>query len=555
VADSLIARLDRLGEGKRIVQLAATIGRTFALPMLLEVAGVEESALLRELQRLQSAGLVLRMSETDEESYIFKHALIQDAAYGSLLRATRQDYHRQIVRALQAKSPNLATSQPELLARHFQGAGMTTEAVAQWSIAGQKAIARSANIEAISALGRSLHLLSTLPPSEQRDRQEIELRCSLGLALISAKGWSAKEVEDTYGPAHELCRAYGDVPTRVLYGLWAVAIVRADRKRTETLIPRWERTIRESSDRHARLMSHSALSAHGFYSGKFEDAVRHGGEGSALLDRSHPRKQTLELFAQGFDGQLYPVLFKAWARIYQGRARDAFATIEEGVAVARETGHPFLLALALSFGAAVSHDAGNTDMVQSRGRQLADVAAENAFPFFSAWAKSFLGWAALKSGERDKGVEMMRQAVGFYRAVGSDVVLAYYLSYVAEGFLDREHADEGLTLVNEALRVTETCLSVFYAAELYRLRGEFLRLKDDMHGAERQFQSAVSLADSQQCPLLKARAMLSLARLYVELGRTADAAAVRRIPTNIAPEEPLAEVAALAALDPDVGGA
>jgi len=542
VVDSLTARLDRLGDGKKVVQLAATLGRTFALGVLLDVAGMQESALRTELDRLQAAGLVLRRDEVPEESYIFKHALIQDAAYGSLLRGTRQEYHRQIARVLEGKFPNIASSQPELLARHFDGAGMMPEAIAHWALAGQRAIARSANAEAISAFGNALRLLAALPASEKRDRQEIELRCGLGLALISAKGWSAKEVEDAYGPAYELCRQYGDLPLRVLFGICAVYMVRADRERVAQLIPKLDTVVRNSTDRQDVLVAHGLLGGSAFWSAEFATALHHCNAGASYLDQEHPRRQALELLSMGYDGPLYPIVYKAWTDVLQARARDAAAASKKAVDIAFGSGNPFLMALALSFAGAVAHDMGNVELLETQGQQLSDLAANNSFPFFSANAMSFLGWVALKRDQRERGLEMMQQAVGFYQAVGANCILPYYLGYVVEGCIDTKRVEEGLNAVDDALRVTETKLSVFYEPELRRLKGELLLLKGEADEAERCFSDARALSGSKSASLFEARASLSLGRLRAAQGRGVEAVAMLRSALSaIASEEPLIE--------------
>jgi class 3 adenylate cyclase/tetratricopeptide (TPR) repeat protein len=542
VVDSLTARLDRLGDGKKVVQLAATLGRTFALAVLLDVAGMQESALRSELERLQSAGLVLRQDDVPEESYIFKHALIQDAAYGSLLRVTRQDYHRQIARVLEGKFPNVATSQPELLARHFDGAGMMPEAISYWALAGQKAIGRSANAEAISAFGNALQLLSSLPASEKRDRQEIELRCGLGLALISAQGWSAKEVENAYGPAHELCRQYGDLPLRVLYGICAVYMVRADRERVGQLNAMLEHVVQSSTDRQDLVIAHGLLGGSAFWGADFSTARHHCNAGASHVDRENPRKQALDLFSLGYDGPLYSIVFKAWTDIVQARACDAAAASKEAIDIAFGSGNPFLMALALSYGGAVAHDMRDIELVEARGHQLSDLAANNSFPFFSANALSFLGWVALKRDQHERGIEMMRQAVGFYHAVGANCILPYYLSYVAEGCIDTRRVEEGLDAVDDALRITETKHAVFCEPELHRLKGELLLLKGERDKAETHLSAARALAGSAGAVLFEARACLSLGRLRGAQGRGAEAVPhlVAAI-AAIAPEEPLIE--------------
>jgi predicted ATPase len=515
---------------------------------------MQEPALRAELDRLEEAGLVLRKESPPDETYIIKHALIQDAAYGSLLRATRQDYHRKITRVLEEKFPQLTASQPELLARHFEGAAMTPEATTHWAVAGQKAIARSANVEAISAFGNALRLLLSLPASEARDRQEIELRCGLGFALISNKGWAAKDVEETYGPALELCGRYGDLPGRVLYGLWAHYLARADGERAGQLIPRFESMIGSSRHPDDLVTTHGLMSGFGFWTADYPTARHHADLGASYIDRADPRKQAIALLSQGYEGQIYPLLFKAWTDIAQGRARDAVAASEDAINLARASGHPFLMAVSLSYGAAVAHDKHDLDLLEARGRLLAALSSDNAFLFFTITSTSYLGWVAAKRGEIQQGIDMMQQAAGFYQAMGVDLLVAYYLSYVAEGCLDAERVDEGLAAVDHALQFAGRKLTAFCEPELHRLKGDLLILKGDIPEGTRWLRTAHSTAAERRASLFELRATLSLARLWASQGRVADASPMIRASLQaISPDELIPERKQLAELGHEHG--
>jgi tetratricopeptide (TPR) repeat protein len=516
---------------------------------------MQETALRADLDRLQAAGLVLRREGPQGESYIFKHALIQDAAYASLLRGTRQDYHRQIARALEDRFPVLAASQPELLARHFEGAAMTAEAIAHWALAGQRGLARSANAEAISSFGNALRLLETLPESEKRDRQEIELRCVLGMALIFTKGWSTKDVEETFEPAYELCCRYGDLPARSVYGIWAVYIVRADRERVTQLTPLIERVAAHTQDSQELFIAHGLLAGHAFWIADYEGARCHSEAGAGYLDRANPRKQALDLLGLGYDGQLYPLLFSAWSAAIQGRARAAAAASRDAIDFARATEHPFTLGLALCYGAGVAHELGDVQEVEARSQRLSSLAADGGFAWFSVNALSFFGWAALKNGEPDRGIELMKQAVSAYEVMGSNIILAYYLSYVAEGCIAAGRIDEGLAVVDRGLRATKEKLAVFSEPELHRFQGELLRLKGDLQGAEECLRRAHSLAESHGAALFEARASLGLARLWAAGGRGADAIPmIEGSLSRIAEDEPLVERRELVELRQRLGG-
>jgi predicted ATPase len=416
-------------------------------------------------------------------------------------------------------------------------------------LAGQKAFTRSANSEAISAFGHALELLRSLPPSPARDHREIELRSGQGLALISAKGWAAAEVEGTYGPALELCRRYGDVPMRVLYGLWAVYIVRADRDQTEELVRRWRKHVGVATDRVEVLMTHSMLASHAFWSGKFDVAIEHSDAASTYVDRENPRKQALELFSQGYDGQLYPLIFKSWSDVLQGRNRQAARVSQESVDIARDSKHPYLLALALSCGAAVAHDLGDVQLSEARGKQLLDIARENGFAFFSGNALAFIGWAVFKGGDLQRGLELLEQAATFHAAVGSDIVSAYYLAWLAEACLVAKRPERGFAALEHAKQIMKVKIAVFCEPEVYRLEGLLLSSTGNAVEAERSLRIAHAMATERGAWLYAIRASLALAKFWAGQGRQSEALPLLRDSLRaVAADEPIQEREAAAAL-------
>jgi predicted ATPase len=226
--DALMARLDRLVTAKGVAQLGATIGRHFSYALLRAVAPVEEATLSTELRQLVEAGILSQRGVLPQATYTFTHALIQETAYQSLLKSTRQQYHRRIAQALEAHVPDLRDTQPELLAYHYTEAGFIAQAIPYWQRAGHLALQRSANLEAIQHLTRGLALLATLPDTPARAQQELDLQITLGPALSATKGYAAPDVERAYTRARELCQQMEDTPQLfpVLWGLWVFYFVR-----------------------------------------------------------------------------------------------------------------------------------------------------------------------------------------------------------------------------------------------------------------------------------------------------------------------------------------
>jgi predicted ATPase len=220
--DSLMARLDRLAAVKTIAQLGATLGREFSYELLQAVSPWDEATLRQGIQQLVEAEFLYQQGLPPQATYLFKHALIQDAAYQSLLKSTRQRYHQQIAQVLEARFPSVVETQPELLAQHYTEAGLTEQAIPYWQRAGQRAVERSAHVEAISHLTKGLELLTTLPGTPERTRHELDLQITLGPALMVIKGPAAPEAERVYNRARALCQHVGETPQLypTLWGLW-----------------------------------------------------------------------------------------------------------------------------------------------------------------------------------------------------------------------------------------------------------------------------------------------------------------------------------------------
>src|SRR5262249_28716217 len=259
--DSLMARLDRLMTGKVIAQLGATIGRQFSYALLQAVAQLNDRTLHEELHRLVEAELLYQRAVPPQATYVFKHALIQDAAYESLLKSTRQNYHQRIAHVLEEQFPETTQAQPEFLAHHYTEAGLTGQAVAYWYKAGQKASERSAHVEAIAHLRQGLALLQTLPETPERTRREVDMYIALGASLLAVKGFAAPEVGETYTYARQLCQHLED-PQRlfpVLRGLWSYYLVRAEYQTAHALGEQLLTLAQQAQDSTMLLVAHAVL--------------------------------------------------------------------------------------------------------------------------------------------------------------------------------------------------------------------------------------------------------------------------------------------------------
>ena len=293
--DALMARLDRLGVAKTVAQLGAVLGREFAYTMLQALTPLDEATLQGQLGQLVAAEILYQRGRPPRATYLFKHALIQDAAYASLLKSTRQQVHRQVAQVLEAQFPEMVVTQPELVAQHYTEAGLTEQAIPYWQRAGQQALQRSANLEAVQHLTTGLGLLATLPETLARAQQELDLQLALGPALSATKGPATPEVEQTYVRARALCAQVGDTPQRLptLRGLWRFYWSRGALPTAREIGEQLFWLAQRAADSTHRLVAHDALGVTLFYLGDYAVARTHLEQVVALTDPAVQRSLAL----------------------------------------------------------------------------------------------------------------------------------------------------------------------------------------------------------------------------------------------------------------------
>jgi class 3 adenylate cyclase/tetratricopeptide (TPR) repeat protein len=348
--DSLMARLDRLATTREIAQLGATLGREFSYEMLHAVSPLEETTLRQGLQQLVEAELVYQRGVPPQASYLFKHALIQDTAYQSLLKSTRQHLHRQIAHVLEEQFAEIREAQPELLAHHYTEAGLVGHALPYWQRAGQRATERSANVEAISHLTKGLELLKTLPDTSERTQQELTLQITLGAPLLATKGFAAPEVGAVYTRARELCPQVGEAPQlfSALYGLGAFHGVRAEHKTARELGEQFLSLAQRVQDPALLVGAYFVLGQALHCLGELIPAREHLEQGIAVYD---PQQHRSLAALYGQDPGLNSLSFTALTLWLLGYPDQALGRIHEALTLARRLSHPFSLASVLGVAA------------------------------------------------------------------------------------------------------------------------------------------------------------------------------------------------------------
>ncbi len=522
--DSLMARLDRLVTAKAVAQYAAVIGRQFSYELLSTVSQLDEVTLQRELGRLVEAEIVYHRGIPPQATYTFKHALIQDAAYQSLLKSTRQQYHQRIAEVLEAQFPETAEGQPELLAHHFTEAGLIERAVGYWHKAGQRASERSAHVETISHLRTGLALLQTLPETPDRVQREVDMLIALGAALRATKGAGAPEFGETYTRARQLCHHLEDSQRlfSVLRGLWHYYYIHADLRTAYEL---GEQLLALAQQAQAPVMlvaAHRALGATLYYLAGVAEAHPHFAQGIALYDLQQHRAST---FLYGEDAGVVCHNFAALALWLLGYPAQGRALLDAAVTLAQQVAHPFSLGFALS-NAAVCHQFRREGRAAQEYAEAAiSLTTEQGFPYWSAFSSILRGWALAQQGQAQEGITQIHYGLTIYPVTGADLFQPYFLTLLAEAHGTIGELETGLTVLTEALMLTDKIGVRWYESESYRLKGELLLQQSSDHyaEAERCFHHAIDIARNRQAKSFELRTATSLARLWQQQGKRQEA--------------------------------
>jgi TOMM system kinase/cyclase fusion protein len=521
--DSLMARLDRLSTARELVQFSAVLGREFTYELLQAVSPVDELMLQQGLSQLVDTELIYQRGLPPRSQYIFKHALIQDAAYQSLLKSTRQQYHQRIAQVLVAQFPDIAETQPELVAHHYTEAGFREQAVVYWQRAGQQAIERSANLEAVAHLTQGLELLITLPDTPERAQQELVMQTTLGPALLVTKGQASPEVLQAYARARTLCQQVGETPQlfQVLRGLWYFYLLRVELQTARELGEQLLTLAQHIGDPALFLEAHYTLGNTLNYMGEFAAAQAHLEQGIALYDPQQHRSHAVRY------GQDPGVVCRSYAALtlwYLGYPDQALQRSHEALALARELEYPYSLALALYFAALLHQFRRERQRTQERAEAAIALASEGGFTVVVAGGTFLRGWALTErsptpgagQGQGEAGLAQMHQGLAAFHATGAETFRPYFLSLLAAASAQVGRREEGLTLLAEALAVTNEKGERRCEAELHRLKGLLLlaRTTGQDTEAETCFRQALDIARRQQAKSWELRAAMSLSRLW-----------------------------------------
>jgi predicted ATPase len=523
--DSLMARLDRFMPVKEIAQIGAAIGREFSYELIAAVTPMPQAQLDDGLVRLSESGLAFRRGTPPDATYSFKHALVQDAAYDSLLKSRRQELHGRIARVIEARFPNTKTTEPEVLAHHLTAAGLAEAAIPLWQAAGELALKRMALTEAIAHLSRGLELVSTLPPSSQRDASELGLRIGIGMAWRALRGWAAQEVWTSLHPALALAKSLErhDALVPILTGLTMNIITQG---RVAKSLPWVEEILgiaEATGDADLLVMGHGTACNGYFWAGEFTKALEHtdrvldlydGEKHRHIADRiNHDPKTVAGIFAS----------MSTWILGYPDRA---LRLSNEKDAHARKRGHPFDLGAALMQGAhEFDHRHKHADL-RKRAEECERLGRENSLPvLWAIMAPILYGQALIREGKVAEAIAKLKAGIASWEASGVMYLSPTLKGFLAEGMALAGEIDNALLLIDEVIAQVERpgWEQRQHYAEILRLKGWMLSLKGDLEGAERNFLAALECARRQQAKMWELRTSTSLARLWQSQGKRQDA--------------------------------
>jgi len=526
--DSLMARLDRFVPVKEIAQIGAAIGREFSHELIAAVAPMPQAQRDDALARLVESGLAFRRGTPPEAIYTFKHALVQDAAYDSLLKSRRQELHGKIARVIEAHFPTTKTAEPEVLAHHLTAAGLADTAIPLWQSAGELAMKRMAMPEAIAHLTQGLALISTLPGSSDRDASELALRTRLGPAWLALKGWAAQEVWTSLHPAIALAKSLKrhDALAPIFWGLTLNVMTHG---RVMESLPWVEQMLDlAKAAGHADLLitGHSLACLCYGRAGELTKVLEHADKVLDLYD-DEKHRYLADILNQ--DPKTPAGAYGSICTWMLGYPDRALRLSDEKDAHARRRGHPFDLGTALTVGPHEFDHRFTPEDLRKRGEECERLGRENSLPvLWGMMAPASYGVALIRKGKVAKAIAPLRACIAFPGASGPKFRLPMLKAFLAEALALAGDLGDALQLIDEAIAQVERpgWGERLHYAEILRLKGWVLSLKDDLEGAERNFLASLDWARRQQAKMWELRTSTSLARLWQSQGKRQDAYAL-----------------------------
>jgi predicted ATPase len=522
---SLMARLDRLGRAKEVAQIGAAIGREFSYALLGAVAAKPEAELASALDRLTAAGLMFRQGVPPNATYLFKHALLQDAAYGTLLREQRRVLHARIVETLESQFTEIADKQPEVLARHCTEAGQVEQAVHLWGKAGQRSLERSALVEAIEQFNRALDLIATLPSTPALRREAIKLQVALITPLLSVKGFGAPDTKAAAERARlliEQAETLGEPPEdplllcAVLYGLCTSSYMAFNgdelRNRARQLLELAQKQGASAAFLTAHRMMGLALAC----TGEVLQSRSHFDQAVALYDPTEHRALATRF---GADARVSVLSFRSMALWTLGYPEAALTDAANALNEAREIGQAVSLMYALLHTSPVHICCGNYQIATAHLDDVVKLADERGLAFWKAHGMMHKSCALALAGKAADAVQQATAGIALYQTTRSTAWMPWYLSNLARAYADLNQLDDAWRCIAEATTTIATTKESWWEAEVHNAAGEIALKKQYAAKAQAYFERALSISREKKMKSFELHAAMSLARLWRSQGK------------------------------------
>jgi class 3 adenylate cyclase/predicted ATPase/tRNA A37 threonylcarbamoyladenosine biosynthesis protein TsaE len=523
---SLMARLDRLGPAKEVAQIGAAIGREFSHNLLASVASRNGYRLVEALDRLVEAGLVLQQGVPPEATYLFKHALVRDAAYGTLLRQPRRDLHLRIATAIEEEFPEIAQSRPEMLAHHFTEGGLIKRAAMLWGEIGQRSLARSALVEAASQLSRALDLVGRLPGTPALRREQIKFQVELVTVLMHVKGYGAPETKlaaDRALALIENAEALGEPPEdslllfSVLYGLWVVNVAAFNGAAARELAAQFLALAEKQRTTGPQMLAHRMM-------GMTMLSIGHLAEGRAHLDRAlalyDPAEHRALATRFGTDARVASLEWRSRTLWLQGYPDAALKDVEDSFKGAQEIGQAATMMHALAHSTLSLILCGDYSAASVRARELVVLAEEKGSLYWKANAMMWQGCVSALTGRAAEAIEILTPALVSYRSTAATIYTPFVSLHLARACAELGQLGEAWHHIDEATTAAERTQEKWVEAEIHRTAGEiaFISPEADAAKARACFERALVVAREQKAKSWELRTTTSLARLWRDQG-------------------------------------
>jgi class 3 adenylate cyclase/predicted ATPase len=529
---SLLARLDRVGSAKEIAQVGAALGRKFSYPLLAAVVHKPKAELASALEDLVAAGLLFQQGVPPHATYLFKHALVQDAAYGTLLRVPRRALHARITETFKTQFAEIAENQPELLARHCAEAGLIEQAASLWGKAGQRSLDHSAFVEAAAQITRAIDQITALPATPASRSEQIRLQVALITPVIHVKGYAAPETKAAADKARLLiqqAQALGETIEdqlllfSALYGVWGATYVAFDDGDVVRKLAAEFMTLAEKQGATVPLLiGHRIMGISLFWTGEIAEARKNLDRAVALY---RPREHRPLATRFGHDPGVASLINRAFALWSLGYPNAALEDADNAVKNARELDQASTLMYALS-NATWSHiSCGNYEMATALVQQLLPLAQEKRAAYWTAFALINQGCLWALTGSLSDGVTTLSSGIAAWRSTGANIWTPFFISRLARAYAELGNFQAASRCIKEATQAVKTTKERWCEADIYRIAGEIALISPERDAvrAEEYFERALTVARQQKARSWELRAAMSLARLWRDQGKVSEA--------------------------------